>query len=448
MNKNKQTNRIVAIVGRPNVGKSALFNRIAGKRISIVHEESGVTRDRICADVNWQDEHLELIDTGGIGIIDQQSTHDIIEASIYQQVDVAIEDAAVIVFVVDITAGITPLDSEVGRRLHESGRTVILAANKADNDETESFLTEFESFGFPCIAVSALHNRGITDLMTPVVNALPDIPKAELEKSLRIAVVGRPNAGKSSLINRLLNNDRVIVSDIPGTTRDSIEVPFTFGTGPNSRRYVLIDTAGLRKARKAKTAVEKFSIIRTKQSIKQADLCILILDATEGPKLQDKKIMAEILDERKGCILLVNKWDLAETVTQRRYTKALREELPFLDFVPFLFASATSGYNIRRALEACDYVASQLCAELSTGILNRVLREAMEAVQPPVLNGKRVKMYYATQVGTEPVRVRLFVNQPKGIPSAYETYLIRCLRKAFGLEGAPVFLQFRARRED
>lgn len=436
--------RIIAIVGRPNVGKSALFNRLVGRRLAIVHEESGVTRDRLACEATWDGKRYELIDTGGVGLMDAATAADRIEEGTRQQVDIAIQDAAVIIFVTDIDAGITALDEEVAKLLHESGRPVYLAANKADNEGRRKDAVDFESLGFPVFPVSALHNLGIGDLMEGAVERLPEAQEEEARDALKVVIAGRPNAGKSSYINRLLRSDRVIVSEIPGTTRDSIEIPFTVGEGPQSRHYLLIDTAGMKRKGKTKTAVDTFSLMRAEKSIERADVVVLVVDGEVGPSTQDKKIAAQIIEHNKGCLFLVNKWDLV-AATQRQYAKALARELPFLQFAPVVFASAKDGYNIRRSIEAIDFVASQIRMTLSTGLLNRVIKDAAQKVQPPVVGNRRLKFYYATQVGTEPIRIKIFANYPRKIPASYQSYLVRSLREAFGLEGAPVVLHFAAR---
>jgi len=439
--------RVVAIVGRPNVGKSALFNRLVGRRAALVHAESGVTRDRLSAEASWEEERFELIDTGGIGLLDQERSPDEIVTGTRTQVDVAIRDAPVLIFVVDVTEGVCPLDTEVAHLLHRSGRRVLVAANKADNEKLDKQAAEFEALGFNVFPVSSLHNRGIAPLMEAVTAGLPPSSAAGEEVTpLRVAVVGRPNVGKSSYINRLLRNERVIVSDVPGTTRDSVEIPFAVGRGESARHYILVDTAGIRKQGRTRSAVDQYSLLRTEKSVAAADVVVLVLDAVAGPTAGDKKIAGQILDKHRGCLLLVNKWDLTgKEVTQRRYARALAEALPFLPFVPIVFASAQSGYNIRRSIEVIDYVGAQVSATLTTGTLNRVLHEAMQRVAPPMVKGRRLKLYYATQVGVRPVRVRLFVNDPKRVSSSYRSYLMHALRDAFGLEGAPVVLQFRRR---
>ncbi len=433
----------MAIVGRPNVGKSALFNRIIGRRLAIVHEESGVTRDRLISEAHWREQRFDLIDTGGLAVMDGARPEHVIAAETARQVDVALEDAAVVLFVVDLQAGRLPMDEEVARRLHQSGRPVFIAANKADNSQMDRQADEFAGLGFPVFPVSASHNRGVDTLLGAAVKKLPPpAPRASVAP-LKVAVVGRPNVGKSSYINRLLGSDRVIVSEIPGTTRDSIEIPFAIGKGPQARHYLLIDTAGMRKPGRVHNSVEKFSLFRAEQSIANADVVVLMLDAGEGPTEQDKKIAAKIVENRKGCVLLVNKWDLAEgtKVSPREYAEALQRALYFVENIPVVFASAKSGFNLRKSIEAIDHVAAQTEQKLATGVLNRVLHDAVDKIQPPLVQGRRFKLFYATQTGTRPIRVKLFVNDPKRLAPAYRAYLLRSLRTAFGLEGAPVVLQ-------
>ncbi len=439
----------MAIVGRPNVGKSALFNRLVKRRVSIVHEEEGVTRDRIACEANWDGERFELIDTGGLGHFDKEVSTNQIVAGTEAQAEIAIADASFIILVVDITTGAVPLDEEVARILHRSGRTVILAANKADNSEREINTYDFDQLGFPVFPVSALHNRGISALMEELLPLLPHEENPTEKEPLRVAVVGRPNAGKSSYINRLLHDERVIVSDIPGTTRDSIEIPFTIGKGETARHYQLIDTAGIQKETRSKSAVDWFSNLRTQKSIERSDVVVMMLDAETGPTSRDKKVASKIIEAQKGVLLLVNKWDLAkeadQEITQTRYLPALRETLPFMGFAPILFVSAKDGYNIKRSIEAIDYVAAQTRTEITTGVLNRVIQQACDRYPPPIAKGKRLKIYYATQTGTEPIYIKLFVNNPDNARSNWVAYLKNQLRDAFGLEGAPMFLKFIAR---
>jgi GTP-binding protein len=299
-------------------------------------------------------------------------------------------------------------------------------------------LSEFNRFGFPVLPVSALHNRGIRELMNQVLARLPppgDEPPAD---PLRVVVVGRPNAGKSSFINRLLGRDRMIVSEVPGTTRDSVEIPFELPDGAGFRHYRLIDTAGIRPHARSRTAVDAFSLMRVEDAVRRADVAVLLLDAVEGPRRQDKKIVDLILESRKGCVVLVNKWDQARSVSQKEYGDALFEALPFLRNNPIVFLSALTGYKVRDALTAVDRVAASVSAKLSTGLLNRVLQDAFEAIRPPSAGGRRLKLYYATQTGTRPVRLRAFVNDPTLLTPAYERYLLQALRRAFDLAGAPI----------
>jgi GTP-binding protein len=414
-----------------------------------VHEEEGVTRDRVACEANWEGQRFELFDTGGLGHFGKQAKPDEIVAGTESQAEIAISDASFIIFVVDISAGLTPLDQEVARILHQSGRTVLLAANKADNPEREEGGYDFDGLGFPVFPVSALHNRGIADLMEALIPMLPQEENPTINEPLRVAVVGRPNAGKSSYINRLLNDERVIVSDVPGTTRDSIEIPFVIGKGETARHYQLIDTAGVQKDTRSKSAVDWFSNLRTDKAIERADVVIMVLDAESGPTTRDKKVAAKIIDAQKGCILLCNKWDLAkgadEEVTQTKYLPALREALPFMGFAPVLFVSAKDGYNIRRSIEAIDYVAAQTRTEITTGVLNRVIEQAVAKYSPPIAKGKRLKIYYATQSGTNPIYFKIFVNDPANARSNWLKYLQNQFREAFGLEGAPIFIKLVAR---
>ncbi len=438
--------RSIALVGRPNVGKSALFNRLVGRRLAIVHEEWGVTRDRLCGEAEWEGDRFEVIDTGGIGVMDRAAAADEIAEGARRQVDLAIEESAAVIQVADVRAGLHPLDEEVARLLRARGRPVWLAANKADDPALDDAAAEFAALGFPVFPISALNGRGLSELLPAALAALPPPgPNPTESAPLRVAVVGRPNAGKSSFINRLLGDERVIVSEIPGTTRDSVAVPFAIGEGPQARRYVLVDTAGMRPRAKVRASVEHFSLARVEQAVREADVVAHVLDATAGPTRQDRHIAGMLRDFGPGAVLLVNKWDLMKGVSPREYAEALRRELPFLDYVPVVFVSARTGHNTAAAIAAVDRVGGQVSARLPTGALNRVLRRAIERIQPPAVQGRRLKLYYATQTGVKPVRVRLFVNDPRVRTPAYEQYLARELRGAFGLEGAPVRLEFRAR---
>jgi len=334
---------------------------------------------------------------------------------------------------------------EVARLLREKGCYTVVLANKSDNATIEAGRFEFEKFGFPVFPVSALHDRGFVPLMSAVLKALPPMDNVTVANPLKVAVIGRPNVGKSSYINRLLRSDRVIVSAVPGTTRDRVDIPFTVGAGAQARHYLLMDTAGMRPMSKIASVLEQYSHFRAEKSVPDADVVVLMLDAVQGPTSQDKKIAAMIQAQRKGCVILVNKWDLADATSQREYGPAVCRVMPFMAHCPIVFASATTGYNIRRSVETIDYVAAQVHAVLPTGVLNRTLLDACERVQPPSVKGKRLKIYYSTQVGTEPIRIRMFVNNPDWKRDAYTSYLIRTVRAKFGLEGAPVVLEFTAR---
>ena len=442
----EKSKRIVAIVGRPNVGKSTIFNRLAGKRIAIVHSESGVTRDRLMREIEWDGNRFGLIDTGGVGYADGVKHRDVIESGIRSQVDAALGDASVVVLVVDVESGTVPMDIEMARILRGTGRPVVVAVNKCDNPGRDKLASEFEELGFEVFPVAALHGRGFDDLMSTVSKLLPPVDEFADIAPLKVAVVGRPNVGKSMYINRLLNSERVIVADVPGTTRDSIDVPFTVGKNDQARHYVLIDTAGMRRFAKVHTAVERFSHMRSEDSIKRADVVVVVLDGERGVSVQDKKIASFALTENKGCIIAVNKWDLQET-TQTQYIPQLVHDLPFMAHCPVVCMSAMTGFNIRRSVDIIDHVAGQVSRTIPTGVLNRAIIAACERVHAPSVKGKRLKVFYSTQVGTAPIRIRLFVNNPRIVKSAYRSYLISSLRRSFGLEGAPILLQFRARRE-
>jgi len=440
----------VAIVGRPNVGKSSIFNRLAGQRVAIVHTERGVTRDRLVREVLWNDRRFELIDTGGLGLLETPTDPAIppgerLEDLVRRQVEIAVQDAAAIIFVTDVETGILPQDAEVAAFLRRSGKKVFVAANKADHAGRDAQAAEFEAFGFAVFAVSAAHNRGFKALMAAVLPTLPEMENSTHQAPLRVAIVGRPNVGKSSFINRLLQSDRVIVSAMPGTTRDSIEVPFVVGRDSQARHYVLIDTAGIRRAGTIRQTVELFSLDRSTQSIARADVVALVLDATQGPTAQDKTIAGLIQDHRKGCLLLITKWDLMTKCSEREYREALGKAVPFLSSAPAVFVSSKTGFNIRRSIETMDHVAAQVSMQMPTGILNRTLIQAYERVAPPFVKGKRLKIFYATQVGVKPIKILLFVNDATKLIPAYEAYLVNTLRKTFGLEGAPVIFQLKPR---
>ena len=440
---------VVSLVGRPNTGKSALFNRIAKKRVAIVFDQPGVTRDRVTREVEALGRRFMLVDTGGIAF-DKRVTRDPLDDETRSQAALAVEDSAVCVIVVDVREGVTPLDAEVIKRVRESGVPCVIAANKCDTPDEDFKAHEFDRFGLEVFPLSAEHSRGVDALVTRVVGALPQVDEAELaaRKPLRVAIVGRPNAGKSSYVNRLLKAPRVIVSDIPGTTRDAIEVPFTIGTGPEARRYMLVDTAGMKPHTKmSKTSVDNFSLFRSEEAIEEADVVLLVMDPVMGPTLQDKRIAGKILDAHRSCVVLMNKWDLAQEqgITETKATEALRTMMPFLNFAPVVYCSNKSGYNIRRTVEAIDRAAASACEKIPTGMLNNAIVKATKRTLSPMMKGKRLKIYYALQVSTNPQTIRLFVNDPKLVTPAYMSYIEKNIRARFGLEGAPLRLFLKAR---
>jgi GTP-binding protein len=479
---------LIAIVGRPNVGKSALFNRIVGRRIAIVHDQPGVTRDRISAEAEWHGRAFTLVDTGGIGLLRREKAGDVIIKAAMEQVDLAVESANVIILVVNVQEGVVPLDREVAVKLRRSGKPVLVAVNKVDTSRAETGLDEFSQLGFDQIfPVSAIHGEGIENLMDTATAALPpgdecrvtsdegspapddgsdSSPATRHPSPLKLAIVGRPNVGKSSIINALTQSERVIVSPVPGTTRDAIDVPFEVETDGVRQKYILIDTAGMRKARRVDDSVEFFSVQRAVESIERCDIAVLILDAEAGITEQDKKIADKIVEARRACIVVVNKWDLvAESVRQVReeeiekrnkkhrtegqakiistlgeFGQWVQDKLFFLDYAPVIFTSAQSGFHLDRLLEAVRYVAAQLQQKIPTAILNRTLRDAIERRQPVSAAGHRLKFFYATQVRQAPPTFLLFINRDELFSDQYKKYLAGELRRAFGYEGCPMVL--------
>ncbi len=442
---------VLSLVGRPNTGKSALFNRIAKKRVAIVFDQPGVTRDRVTREVELLGRRVMLVDTGGIAF-DRGVTGDPLDSETRAQAALAVEDSSVCVVVVDAREGITPLDEEVIGRVRASGIPCMIAANKCDSPDDDWRMSEFERFGLPVFATSAEHGRGVEALVAAAVAKLPPAEENETAANpLRVAVVGRPNAGKSSYINRLLNAPRVIVSEVAGTTRDAVEVPFTIGSGPEARHYMLVDTAGMKPhTRMSKTSVDTFSLFRSEKAIEEADVVVLLLDPVMGPTLQDKRIAGRILDAHRACVIMINKWDLAAEAglgDERKAADAVRKMMPFLSFAPIVFCSNKSGYNIRRTVDAIDRSAASASIRLPTGMLNRAIETAAKKTRAPMVRGKRLKVYYGLQVSTNPQTIRLFVNDPSLATPAYLSFIEKNLRARFGLEGAPlrIFLKARSR---
>jgi GTP-binding protein len=459
---------LIAIVGRPNVGKSALFNRIVGRRIAIVHDQPGVTRDRVTAEAEWRGRSFTLVDTGGIGLLRGEKAGDVITRAAFDQVQLAIESANAIILVVNVQEGVVPLDREVAQRLRTSGKPVLVAVNKVDNEREGRGVDEFAELGFDEVfAVTAIHGEGVEALLNAVVKFLPESREegaGPAGHTLKLAIVGRPNVGKSSIINSLTESQRVIVSPIPGTTRDAVDVPFEVETEGRHERWVLIDTAGMRKTRRVNDSIEFFSVKRTEDSIARCDVAVLVLDAEAGILEQDKKIADAIVENRRACIVVVNKWDLVEEhvrkareeeIERRRkkershdkqmttlseFGSWVQERLFFLDYAPVIFTSAQSGFNLDRLLEAVRYVSAQLRQKIPTAILNRTLHDAVERRQPVSAAGHRLKFFYATQTREAPPTFLLFVNRNELFSDQYKKYLEGEVRKAFGYEGCPLVL--------
>ncbi|MCI8444669.1 MAG: ribosome biogenesis GTPase Der [Clostridia bacterium] len=426
---------IVAIIGKPNVGKSTFFNYLVGNRISIVQDTPGVTRDRIYAETNWRGRDFTVIDTGGI----EPESEDIIVSQMREQANLAITMADVILFLTDIRQGITAADREIALLLKKSKKPIVLVCNKADNfDKDKDEAYEFYNLGmgepYPISATNAI---GIGDVLDKIYESFPE--KIEEEKDddkIKVAIIGKPNVGKSSLINKILGENRAIVSDIAGTTRDAIDTEFENETG----KYVLIDTAGVRRKSKIKDSIEKFSIMRTLLAIERADVCLMMIDATQGVTDQDAKIAGEAHEAGKGVIIVVNKWDAIEkeTGTLEKYRKEVYERLKYLSYAPIIFISAKTGQRVNKLFDLIHYVAEQNSMRISTSVLNQVINEAIAIVQPPTDKGKRLKIFYGTQASTRPPTFVIFVNNKELFHFSYERYLVNQIRKEFGLEGTPV----------
>lgn len=435
---------IVAIIGKPNVGKSTFFNYIIGQRISIVEDTPGVTRDRIYGEASWRDRKFTLIDTAGI---EEEST-DIIVNQMRKQAEIAIDIADVILFLTDIKQGVTAADKEISIMLKKSRKKVLLVCNKADNFGKESDdIYEFYNLGIgEPLPVSAANAKGIGDVLDKVYELLPDKDKSEEEEDIiKVAVIGKPNVGKSSLINRILGEERLIVSDIAGTTRDAIDSYFENQYG----KYQWIDTAGVRRKSKIKENIEKFSINRTLLAIERSDVCLMMIDATEGVTDQDAKIAGEAHEAGKGIILVINKWDEIEkdTHTIEKFKKDIYNRLSYLTYAPCIFISAKTGQRVHQLYELINEVASQNALRIQTSVLNQVLNEAIALVQPPTDKGKRLKITYMTQASTKPPTFVVFVNDKELFHFSYQRYLMNQLRKEFGLKGTPIRLIIREKAE-
>ena len=436
---------VVAVVGRPNVGKSTLFNALAGERISIVKDTPGVTRDRIYADVNWLDYHFTMIDTGGI----EPDSRDVILSQMREQAEIAIATADVIIFLTDVRQGLQDSDSKVADMLRRSGKPVVLVVNKVDS--FEKFMPdvyEFYNLGigdpFPISAASML---GLGDMLDEVVKHFPDYAKDEEEDERpKVAIIGKPNVGKSSLINKLAQEDRVIVSDIAGTTRDAIDTDITY----DGKEYVFIDTAGLRRKNKIKEEIERYSIIRAVTAVERADVCIIVIDATEGVTEQDAKIAGIAHDRGRGMIIVVNKWDAVEKDNNsvKKYTNDIRKVLSFLPYAEIVFVSAKTGQRLPKLFDTLEVVIQNHSLRIATGVLNDILAEAVAMQQPPSDKGRRLKIYYMTQVSVKPPTFVIFVNSKKLMHFSYTRYLENKIREAFGFSGTPLKFFVRERKEN
>lgn len=435
---------VVAIVGRPNVGKSTFFNYIIGKRISIVEDTPGVTRDRVYSDAVWRGRTFTFVDTGGI----EPESEDIILSQMRQQANMAIDLADVILFITDIKQGVTAEDKEIAIMLKKSKKPIILVCNKADNyGKVSDDIYEFYNLGIgEPHPVSAANAIGIGDILDEVYNNLPrEDEEEEEEEVIKVAIIGKPNVGKSSLVNKILGEERVIVSDIAGTTRDAIDSEFENEFG----KYVFIDTAGIRRKNKVKERIEKFSVMRSSLAVERADVCLLMIDANEGVSQQDTRIAGEAHEAGKAVIIVVNKWDEYEKDqnSTEKYKKQVYNDLKYLSYAPIIFISAKTGQRVNKLFELINNVASQNAMRVSTAVVNQILNEAIAIVQPPTDKGKRLKIYYMTQASTKPPTFVVFVNDKSLFHFSYERYLVNQLRKELGLTGTPVRMIVREKSE-
>jgi GTPase len=440
----------VAIVGRPNVGKSSLFNALIRKRVSIVHEMCGVTRDRVVAPASWNGKHFQLMDTGGLGTMTGKTRNvDQWDERIGEQVEVALEGADILILVCNVQDGIVALDQEVAKRLHTYGSRVIVVANKSDNPKLKAASEEFSKLGFKeLIPVSSLHRINIESLLDQLVEDFDELAMPTDDRDIfRIAVVGRPNVGKSSLINALLGDERVIVSDVAGTTRDSVDIDFELEHKGEKLPASLIDTAGFRKRAKVRNVVEYFSIMRAKDAIERSRLVLFLVEASPmGTTAQDRKIASMVEESGKGCVLVINKYDTQRDEHKKEdLLKEIRYSTPGMKYAPAVFISAKEKYNLNGLLDQAAEVMEQMELRISTSMVNRVLNDAFERLSPPVIGTSPLKFYYAAMVANEPPNFLMFVNNPKYCADNYLAYLKKCLRKAFGFTGLPIIIMLRAR---
>ena len=436
---------MIAIVGRPNVGKSMLFNKLIGKRLSIVEDTPGVTRDRIYGESEWCGRRFTLVDTGGI----EPNTDSQILTFMREQAQIAIDNATVIVFVTDIKTGLTASDHEVASMLQKSRKPIVLAVNKVDATGTvDPDFYEFYNLGLgDPIAISAVHGHGTGDLLDACIAHFPPADEQEEDSDvIQVAIIGKPNVGKSMLTNRILGEERVIVSNVAGTTRDAIDSYLENDTG----KYNFIDTAGMRKKSKVEDVIEKYSVLRATMAIERSDVCLIMIDAQEGVTEQDTKVAGLAHDAGKACIIVVNKWDLVEKdgKTMDRMREDIRRDLSYMTYAPIVFISAATGQRVPRLFELINYVNEQAHTRITTGMLNSVLADAQTRVQPPTDKGRRLKIYYMTQVGIQPPHFVVFCNDKKLFHFSYRRYLENQIRSVFGLEGTPIIMTVREKGED
>lgn len=434
---------VVAVVGRPNVGKSTIFNKFAGKRISIVENTPGVTRDRIFAEVEWLDKYFTLVDTGGI----EPDSEDIILSQMRNQAMLAMDMSHVILFIVDGKAGITAADKEIAQLLRKTKKPVILVVNKIDSQSQFDNIYNFYELGFGTpFAVSGANSMGFGDLLDEIVENFPAGLDTEYEEDIiRVAITGKPNAGKSSILNKILGEERVIVSPIAGTTRDAIDTYFE----KNGQKFLLIDTAGLRRKSKIYETIEKYSVIRAMSAVDRADVVLIVIDALEGVTEQDTKVAGIAHDEGKGCIFVINKWDLIEkdNKTMSNYTKDIKEKFPFMMYAPIVFVSAKTNQRMNKILDTVEYVSNEHSKRISTSALNEVIGEAVMLNQPPSDKGRRLKIYYGTQTDIRPPKITLFINDKDLTHFSYQRYLENKIRENFGFEGTSIKFEYRQKNK-
>ncbi|WP_315986430.1 ribosome biogenesis GTPase Der [Clostridioides difficile] len=434
---------VVAVVGRPNVGKSTIFNKFAGKRISIVENTPGVTRDRIFAEVEWLDKYFTLVDTGGI----EPDSEDIILSQMRNQAMLAMDMSHVILFIVDGKAGITAADKEIAQLLRKTKKPVILVVNKIDSQSQFDNIYDFYELGFGTpFAVSGANSMGFGDLLDEIVENFPAGLDTEYEEDIiRVAITGKPNAGKSSILNKILGEERVIVSPIAGTTRDAIDTYFE----KNGQKFLLIDTAGLRRKSKIYETIEKYSVIRAMSAVDRADVVLIVIDALEGVTEQDTKVAGIAHDEGKGCIFVINKWDLIEkdNKTMSNYTKDIKEKFPFMMYAPIVFVSAKTNQRMNKILDTVEYVSNEHSKRISTSALNEVIGEAVMLNQPPSDKGRRLKIYYGTQTDIRPPKITLFINDKDLTHFSYQRYLENRIRENFGFEGTSIKFEYRQKNK-